>query len=593
MNLFVLARHELLDQAPGSAASALLLEGSWPAGTSPGTHDSLDEAIDARFTWIDQQAARWAERLAEPAPLPGGDPSCFRSITPGSLNALALRYYLVKPLRVVAYFTEVRPLRAGDTVQLVAARDRDEDYAHCLEQLCRRTAAECRVRWVDCPPRPAPGFPPNGRPRRWAGRLAGLFEPQRRSSDAARRVVLCGNPRLLDPVCRELLARNCSVWWLYDRFALRSWLRWRAAGVGQLVCDSSLGRANRLVQPAVGTLDCRGVDLARPVARWIAGRLETHGRRQTRIVEAIDEHFDRLRPNALVLDEDATPLARAAVALARRHRAASFVVQHGAPCCRFGFAPPAADRIFAWGRSSQDQLTRWGVSSERIRITGSPQHDVLRRALRSRHRSLPAAENRPPRILLLATSPPRDDRPDSVALHLTGRHYAGMLRMALEAVSAIPGAELIVKLHPRTPHDPIARAALAEFPSLASRVVTGGPLATWLARTDCVLSCASSAGVESTLAGLPVIQLLPAGSGDVLPHDEWGMIGTARYRAELDPLLARALSGDWEPATGPHANVFGPCDGPAAARIAQAVLAQYTPIGRRAKPVLATLSKAT
>ena len=59
---------------------------------------------------------------------------------------LALRYYVVKLLRVVAYFTEVHRLHAGDTVQLVAARNRDEDYAHCLEQLCRRTAAECRAR---------------------------------------------------------------------------------------------------------------------------------------------------------------------------------------------------------------------------------------------------------------------------------------------------------------------------------------------------------------------------------------------------------------------------------------------------------------
>ena len=402
-------------------------------------------------------------------------------------------------------------------------------------------------------------------------------------------MVLCGNPRLLDPVCRELLARGCSVWWLYDRFALRSWLRWRPAGVGQLVCDSSLGRENRLVQPAVGTVDCRGVDLAGPLKRWIADRLATHGRRQTRIVEAIDTHFGRLRPDVLVLDEDATPLARAAVALARRHRAASFVVQHGAPVCRFGFVPLAADRFLAWGRSSRDQLTRWGMPGERIQITGSPQHDALCRALRSRRRRRPAAENRPPRILLLATSPPRDDRPDSVAFHLTAGNYAGMLRMALEAVSEIPGAELVVKLHPRTPHDPIARAVLAEFPSLASRVVTGGPLAMWLARADCVLSCASSAGVESTLAGVPVIQLLPAGSGDVLPHDAWGMIGTARHRVELEPLLARALCDDWQPAPRPDPNVFGDCDGVAAARIAGAVLAQHTPIGRRAEPVLATL----
>jgi len=576
MKLYVFARHDLIDPTFGSRDPIVLLEGSWPSGTRAKVRWSLDDSIDARFEWIDEAAAYWADRLAEPVCAGDGNGSSFESISPVWLNALALRYYLVKLIRVVAYFTEVHPLRYGDNLKFIGVRGRDEDYADLLRELCGLAGAEFRMRWIDRPGRAADVFPANNRWRRGLARLGRLLEPRRGGSASRRRVVLCGNRHLLDPVCRELLARGCQIWWLYDRFALRTWLRWRIVGGGQLVCNSGLGRKSRLAQGDIGRVDCRGVDLAGPLSRWIAGRLQTLGPRQTRIVEQIDAHFRRLVPHVLILDEDATPFARAAVALARRYGARSFVVQHGAPCCRFGYAPPAADRVLVWGRSSQWQLTRWSVPARQIQVTGSPRHDAVVRGLsflrRPSRRGRAGRWKGPRSILLLATVPPRNDRPDAVALHLTQRTYTEMLRMALAAVARLPDAELVVKLHPRAPDDPVIGAALAGFPSLTSRVVRDEPLESLLAEADCVLSCASSAGVEATLAGVPVIQLLPPSANGVLPHQQWGMFGTARSESQLERLLARALS-DAPPATGPDPNVFGNLDAPAAAQIAEVVLA--------------------
>jgi hypothetical protein len=113
-----------------------------------------------------------------------------------------------------------------------------------------------------------------------------------------------------------------------------------------------------------------------------------------------------------------------------------------------------------------------------------------------------------------------------------------------------------VKLHPRAVDDPIARAVLREYPALPSRVVRRGPVAKWLRRADCVLSCVSSAGIDATLARVPVIQLLPSGSGDVLPYQHWGMLGTARSDAELQRLLLRALDTGAPADAAPHPNVF-------------------------------------
>ena len=38
----------------------------------------------------------------------------------------------------------------------------------------------------------------------------------------------------------------------------------------------------------------------------------------------------------------------------------------------------------------------------------------------------------------------------------------------------------------------------------------------------------SSAGTEASLWGVPVIELIPAGSLDLLPSSQWGTLGTAR-----------------------------------------------------------------
>jgi len=598
VELLVFARHQLVDRSLGTHHPALLLEGSWPVGGSPGARWSLDGAIDSRFEWVDEQAAQWAERLAQVS-LPAGDrPALPDAIPLAYLNALALRYYLAKLIRVVAYFSEVRRPGSGDRLTLVAARRRDEDYAEVLVEICRAAGADWRVKWTESGGRARDSFPPNGRWRRSAAWLAGMLKPPSGARASRRRAVLCGNPRLLDPVCRELLARGSRIWWLYDRFALKSWLRWRAAGVGQLVCNASLGRRNRLPAHLPERIECRGVNLAPPLARWLAERVRTRGPRQTRIVEEIDAYFRRVRPDVLVLDEDATPLARAAVAVARQSGTASFVVQHGAPCCRFGFAPLAADRILLWGRCSQRQLIRWGVPPQKTIVTGSPRHDhsvgkltggVPRVTLHrqqvpedeltspnGRKTTEPKGKhvlNRPPRVLLLATVPPRDDRPDAVTLNLNRRTYAEMLRMACAAVGRLAGARLIVKLHPRAPDDPIAKATLEGFPSLSSRVVRRGPLERWLREADCVLSCLSSAGVEAALTGVPVIGLLPSGSGDVLPHDEWGMVATARSEAQLDRLLSGVFAGTWRPAAGPVGDVFANLGRPAAERIAEVILA--------------------
>jgi len=624
LQLFVYTRPSLIPAHPPPQAPVLLLEGSWPtdaahaeqtghasdvgwgddaawversaphlrpadsgatAGLSSSAPDtvgqanrgtlrwSLERAIDGRFLWIDQQAAAWAEQLADQdhrAATAAGRPE---HVSPLDLNALDLRYWLVKAIRTVAYFTEVRPLCHGQQIELVAERPRDRDYAEILRELCRLTGAQCLVRWVDAASPADPRFPPNFRARRWAAVGLQWLQGQDRPSSHPR-IVLCGNPRLLDPVCGALVERGIRPWWLYDRFALRSWLRWIARGARQLVCASAQSDATCPCAHLPPQLDCRGVNLVPALAHWLDRRLATHGKRQARALERIDTHFRRVRPDVLVLTEDATWFSRAAISAARRHGARSVVIQHGAPCCRFGFAPLAADRILVWGPSSRDQLLRWGVPSERIAVTGSPDHDRLRARFRQIvPRPGDSKAGRPadgrPQVLLLATIPPRDDRPDAVALQLTSHTYAELLHAAFAAVAATPGSRMTVKLHPRSDDDPSLRTAMGAYPSLGVRLVRGGDLAAMVSAADVVLSCGSSAGVDAMLSGVPVIQLLPPGAR-FLDDDSWGFFGTARTEADLRRLLAEALvAGHRAPA--PDRRVFGNVDRPAVERIVEHV----------------------
>lgn len=503
---------------------------------------------------------------------------------PGYVFALSLRYYLVKLLRVVAYFSAVRPLRRGDRIRLIAQRSRDEDYADLIVQLADQARVPCRIDWRKAAAPARNQQPPNPMWRRGLGLVAATLRRIKPTETSGAPVFVCGNPRLLDPICAELVARGARVCWLYDRFAVGSWLRWQRSGVEQLVCNASLGRRNALHLGAPLELTSHGIDLGRAVHRWLQDRIRRDGAAQTRILEQLDRHFRRRLPAALVLDQDATPFARAAVAVGRRYGTRSLVVQHGAPACRFGFAPLAADEIGAWGRTSCQQLLAWGVQAQKIRLVGSPLQEIRARstdgAILSRpfsplHRaSVGFARNPRRRILLLCTAPPNDSRPDSIALHLTTRGYECILRAAFAAVEGLPNAELIVKLHPRADRDRFATAARAAYPGVPCRFVRRGSVEHWLSKVDCVLSFMSSAGPELAALGVPVIQLSAPGAGEVLPHAQWGMAATVRSADELKQALDGLLSGNLASRTASAENVFSRRERSAVARIADCVLRQ-------------------
>jgi hypothetical protein len=233
--------------------------------------------------------------------------------------------------------------------------------------------------------------------------------------------------------------------------------------------------------------------------------------------------------------------------VARHHNVPSSVVQHGAPYVRFGFAPLEADQVLVWNDATAQRLRLWDVPPGRIRVTGSPRQDQLvwdfqTRPVEARPLEIATAGRR--RVVLLATVPPRDDRPDAVEFHWTRSAEEQLLRTVCRSVAQMDDTELIVRLHPRAEASDIWRQLAGEFPSLKLIVQQRGDLVSSLMMADCVLSCASSAGVEATRVGLPVIQLVPEGSDGLLPAEAWGFVGTASSAQRLTTLLRQVLESD-------------------------------------------------
>lgn len=578
MQLFT--RYELVQRLGRPAGPALLCEGSWPGTARAAERWSLDELpsvagencpgespdeLDAMACQLvavagGEQSVPWeASRTRHASPSGAGldregelATSQETATRLALLHALPLRYHLAKLIRLVVGLDRAREAWRSATWRLWHTPGREADYAALLAAWgeargVRVDIRECAGPQVRVPPISEPSWL-----RRSVGRIAtegtrwlAHFKP--RGSEL--RVVLRGNPVRLGPLATELRRHGASVWWLEDRLGWRAAARGWPQGVRPLVVELPTGSAAAVPAALTERLEFRGVDLTPAVNARIELFVERGGARWHTWGERVAARLAEVRPDWLVTDEDATPAARSAVLAARQAGAQTAVVQHGAPCVRFGFAPLLADRFFAWGTTSAEQLMRWQVPHAQIAITGSPAHRDFEQVRRQRQaRSVPGSGG--PTVLVLGTVPPRDDRPDAAAFPLTTAAYRQLWADCFAVLSTQRVREILVRRHPRSGHDGVWEEVRGQHRHLPQREVHEAPLPSLLAAADLVVALASSSGVEAALAGCPVIQLLPAGAPGVLPSEDWGFFGTARSAAEFAALWERFTAGEAPPSAG-------------------------------------------
>ncbi len=618
MNYHVYSQSRLIPQKSDPLRHDVLLnEGGGETGI-PAWITSLDELIDGDYAWLEAEAEAIVDLLGE-RPVVGDEDrrSIVARITPAYLNARTLRAYVVKLLKPIVYFTEVQPLRPGEEIVLHVQADRDETLVDLFTELTQTFEATLRVERHENEKSPEKTTAPHSkRLRRWAGKMASVVEPRFLNCPNGRRVLLCGDVRMLDPVCAELLDRGTRLWWLNDEFSPKTWLKWRHAGVGQLNCNSRLGRRNRLAGSLPDCLAFREVNLTPALSRQLVQKMQRHGRRQTRMVEQIARHFRRIRPDAIVLSENRSPFARAVIAVARRYRAKSFVLQNQAPIGRFDFAPLTADRLLAWGASSVEQLIEWGIPASRIEATGSPRHDpVLSRwkrdletviyqrvsntdsattqALESllnnsleENRSKKTIARSSDRLksgkkshkqLLVLAAPSGENGREEIANSLSQTAYARMLKSAFEALAKNRSIRVTVKLSGASRHDLILEKALSESALSAKVIRREGSLEKRCAEAEGVLSFSYHDGIEATLYGTPVIQVLTSTADKEAARQRWGFAATVDTESTLETALDRLFKQTAAPSlaapslAGPIMN-FGGWEETAASRVADLIL---------------------
>lgn len=511
----------------------LLCEGSWH-NRNPQCF-SLDESINGQFAWIDSMALEMADQVARSAPPTETNASSndyYRS-SPEQVahwNQLALRYAFIKWLRVVAFFSQVKPVGPFDRLSLHAQRGRDEDYIELLRAIAQANHTRVHVCWhpAASPSAPAPQQSAWWRNaaawlnRQWDAVVDCCFSAGKKPSRPT--AALLGRPELLDPVCRELSRRGWNVVWLWEDFHVGCARSWRLRGVRQ---------RNRLaIEPpqklkfapeTVGSVGVLGVDFTKVLSAWLAQQPKEKLDRQANWAAWVQQQMSGLRPDILLLDEDASPRQRIAIDAAGQVGCRSVVLQHGVPYLSVGYAPLHADWMCVWGGTSRDRLASWGVPAERLIETGSPKHDAVVSQVAQSPLQPPHSVG--PHLVLLATTAPKDHRPDPASFHYTAQTARGMWEAVFSALSVWPEAELTIKTHPRCPHPPELEQAAGKYPQVRYRVVQGGSLFKLLSKADCVLSFASTAGIEAVLLGLPVIEIVPQGGHDPQWNaGEWGLI---------------------------------------------------------------------
>ncbi len=576
----IFARGQLVPRSLREDEPALLLEGSWPSNNSSPLLMALDDMIDARHADIDVQASAIAASLADEYDV-GRDNSAYSSALVAHLAALRLRYFGVKLLRWVRFSRDYRSLNSERSWRLHVSSD-DAVYIELFHELCaaHEIAGDAEIH-AKSPAPPIFREPTPALWLRWLDQRIARRSASRRDklSLRAQRILCCGDGRLLLPLCRELQQRGGAVAWLCDRPILR--LRWRLPGMPQLACRRELATLNRFPEELhVSPLRIDGIDISAPVSCWLRETRANFGARWSGWLDAMEKHFRAFRPEVLVLGEDATPFARAAAYIARRHGVPSGVVQHGAPGVRFGFAPLAADHLISWDETSKQQFVAWGIPPEQITPAGSLALDDSRARLQQSTRTKKRADRT---VLLLGNVPPRDDRPDAVEFHLTSATHAEMLRGAFQVLAERGDLQVIIKPHPRDTNTSWP-ALCKPYPALRATVACASHWTDCLARSDVVLSCGSSAGIEAARLGWPVVQLLPYGSGDILNAERFGLLGAARDRATLRDLLDKALQ-QGVPREQSERNPAS-----AASRIAQSIESIATPLPSSTRPVREELS---
>lgn len=279
-------------------------------------------------------------------------------------------------------------------------------------------------------------------------------------------------------------------------------------------------------------------------------------RHKTKLLLSFLEHF---------------PFSRAAYEGARRAGTDTCAVQHACYCRGKSFLflhpsielrgepdgcpTPQPGTVFAMGGLGRELFLECGYPEGRVRLTGSPRYDHVSAAAPP----LAAPPAGKPVILMLPAM--------GIEIEIE------MVEAVCEATRDLGDVELVVRDHR---FDPVT--AHPRFPRFARRVSkTSRTLEEDLSRARVVLFSYSTAGEEALLRGRPVWQWMPRGFdasalAEAADIPRFGSVSGLRKAFEEHLSRPEASRPGEDQRKAVAKRLFGPADGGAAGRIAEAVL---------------------
>ncbi len=235
------------------------------------------------------------------------------------------------------------------------------------------------------------------------------------------------------------------------------------------------------------------------------------------IVGWVDPFYEilmRLKPRAVVVDEDVNVFNKTLVTCANIGGIKTYCLIHGVPNSKINCVPSISSRILAWGPSTKARFVALGVPETKIIEAGAPQYEQLRslaipRAKKEVFRDFAIPENS--RLILLALSEVLTHETDTTKYpraSLFHDIFERSLRITLGFIAKHDDTRLLVKPHPRYQHDWFTKGIIDEFDAgvrQRTQVVQKYPSEKIVAASDLVLTTGSTVHYEAALLRRPAM----------------------------------------------------------------------------------------
>jgi hypothetical protein len=256
-----------------------------------------------------------------------------------------------------------------------------------------------------------------------------------------------------------------------------------------------------------------------------------------RVVETTRNLLRMERPAVVVLTDERPPFQRAFTWACRTAGVPTVGIQDTLfPDLPIG-SPIATDWIAVAGEAARENLVKRGTPREKIVVIGQPRFDFI--AGRGRRfdreailRPLGLDPARP--IVLLASQ--------YAGIYFRAEDKRRVLEAIYSAVAAVPGLQLLVKLHPEDPDGSMERELAAAASLSACRIVNSGDTLELVSAADLVIVFFSTVGHEAIVMDRPLIQVPTAvGEAAVISFSEEGGALDGSRLEELPSLIRAAL----------------------------------------------------